>query len=77
MKKALKIGTEFVVAIKNTDLYSTDGCKNGDKGIIISYVADDYAPGFVPGEYWVSITREDGSVCEQFLIDESDILVAA
>lgn len=72
MSKVLNCGTKIVVAIENTEAYSMDGVKNGDKGEI---VGNYFTSNCHRGEYWAHITREDGTICEDFMIDREDFEV--
>ena len=57
----------YILAIRNTDHYSMDGCQNGDSVVIKGPVEDE------TGSSWVDVTRQDGTVSVDFLVVDDDI----
>lgn len=69
----LPMGTKFKVAIKNLKGYSMDGVKNGDVGVVVAYSSGYGEDELVDDEYFTAITRKDGSVSKEFLIEINDM----
>jgi len=73
MNNLLQIGTKFKVAIVNLEGYMLDGVQNGDVGEVIAYSSGWKEDEILDDEYFVTIRRQDGTLCEGFLIDAEDM----
>lgn len=62
-----EIGKEYHLNIKNVRSYSMDNCENGNRVVLKSFDEDE------PQSVWVDVTRNDGSICENFLVDMEDL----
>lgn len=63
----IKLNEKYVLTVRNPAHYSMDGCRNGNILTVKAPVEDE------PGSYWVDITRDDGSVSVDFLVEGDDI----
>lgn len=57
----------YILAVRNLEHYSMDGCQNGDPVVVKGPVEDEL------DSYWVDVTRQDGTVSVDFLVTDQDI----